>query len=99
MDEYDLECLRSDVRDATTRRAVQRKNRSGQITAACALVEASMLAAEVLEEFGYRTVLVVRAWKVEREAASRQLRRDLGEVVSSATDASDVGTCETMAIW
>src|SRR6266702_3265085 len=88
-----------DVGDATTRRAAQSKNRSGQVTAASVLVEAGILAAEVLEEFGHRLVLVGRAWKVEREAASRKARRDLGEVVTSGADASDEGTCETMAVW
>ncbi len=75
------------------------KKMSSQVTAASALVEAGILAALDLEEFGHDSLLVRRARKVEREAASGDFRRDLGIVACRATDASDVGTCETKAIW
>ena len=58
-----------------------------------------MLSAEVVEKSGHRPVLVFRARKVEREAAPGELRRDFGVVAYCATDAGDIGTCETMAVW
>jgi hypothetical protein len=64
---------------------------------ASALEEAGMLA-EGPEESVHRIDLVPRARKVVREAASGEACRDLGEVFCAA-DASDPGTCETMAVW
>jgi len=45
----------------------------GQVTAASALVEASILAAEVLEEDEDSVLLVDLAWKVGREATLGEL--------------------------
>ncbi len=81
----------------------QSKNRSGRVTAASVLVEPGILATEVLEEGGHHAVLVARARKVEREAAlgegSRTLGFEVGRAAGRAADASDIGTCENMAVW
>jgi len=63
------------------------------------LVEAVILAAEVLEIGGNIFVLVVRVGKVEREAAPGEARGNLGVQFRRATDASDPRTCETVAMW
>jgi hypothetical protein len=60
-----------------------------------------MLVAEDPKKSVRRIELVPRARKEVREAASGEARRDL-ELVSrnfSAADASNPGTCETMAVW
>jgi hypothetical protein len=73
-------------------------NWADQITTANALVEASIVVSEMLEEGGHRTVLVALAVKVMREASSGEAsieegRRDLGVVAHRATNTSDPGTC------
>ncbi len=59
------------------------------------LVQAVILATEMLEEGGDSIVLVARARKMVRESTPGEARRDLGELVRRAADASDPGTCET----
>ena len=73
----------------------QSKKRLRQVTAASALVEASILGALALEECGHGDVLVGRARKVVRKATSREGSRNLGVVVCSAADGSEIGTCGT----
>ncbi len=63
------------------------------------LAQAVILATETLEEGGYIIVLVDKAREIVRESASGEACRDLGEMARRAADASDVGTCETVAIW
>jgi hypothetical protein len=57
-----------------------------------------LLVTECIEEIVHRSVLVHRARKVLREAASAEDHCDL-RITSSAADASDPGTCEIMEVW
>jgi len=59
------------------------------------LVEAGILATEVLEEGGYRAVLVGRAWKMVREAPAGEARRNHGVVARRAADAGSQGPGRT----
>ena len=68
----------------------------GEVTAASVLEEVKIavgLQAEFYQESADRIALVFRAFKVLRESASGEGRRNLGEV-HSAADASHPGTCE-----
>ncbi len=73
-------------------RILQCKNKSGQVAAEDALVQALILAAKVLQEVGHSTILVGRARKIVREAAPREASRDLACLARSAAHASHMGT-------
>ncbi len=75
------------------------KSRSGRAMAANVLVKAGILVAEALEEGGHHLVLIPWPRKVVREAAPREGSRDLGSEVLRTADASDVRTCESVAVW
>ena len=68
------------------------KNRSGEDLAEYELVQALMLGAHTLYEGGNRNILVVRARKYVRKAASRDAHPDLGECTRRAADAGYPGT-------
>jgi hypothetical protein len=92
--------LRGDVGVATTQKLhkLQSKKRSGHGSERTC--RGRHAGCRGLEESVHRIELVPRARKVVREAASGEARRDLGVVSAfSAADASDPGTCETMAVW
>jgi hypothetical protein len=57
-----------------------------------------MLGAELLQEGGHSILLEYRELKIVREAAPREARRDLW-VSRRAAHTSDIGTCETVAMW
>ena len=88
-------------------RKLQSKNRLSQVAAENALVHAVILAAELLqvgEHSTLRAVLVPRARKIVREAAPREVGRNLRLGVQArrargrATHASHIVTCKTMAM-
>jgi len=74
------------------------ENRTCLVTAANTLVEAIILAAQILEEGGDSVYLVVRASKVVRETAAREVRRLLG-IGRRASDGSNKGTYESVIGW
>jgi len=78
---------------------VQSTNGLDQVTEANALVKALIPAAEVLEEGGHGLLLVLRAFKVVREAAARESRCDLRQIVRRSADGGDIGTCKSVAMW
>ncbi len=73
---------------------LQSKSRSDQVTEANTLVEALIFVAEVTEEGGHGLLLVARALKVVREAASGEVCCGLRHPVGRSANASDPGTCE-----
>jgi len=62
------------------------------------LVQVLILVAEVLEVGGHGILLVGRARKVVREAASGDPRSDLGSVIRRAANGSDPWTYESVVV-
>jgi len=63
-----------------------------------ALAKALIPVAEVLDEGGHGPLLAARAWKVVREAAAGEARRELRQVASCSADRNDPGTYESVAV-
>src|ERR1700761_773454 len=74
-------------------------NRLDQVMEANALEKALILVAQLLEEGGHGLVLVRRAIKVVREAATGHSRSPLRIKLRRPADGSDIGTYESMAMW
>lgn len=59
-----------------------------------------MLVVEVLEGGGHGLLVVAGALRVVREAAAREARCDLRQVVRRSTDGGDPGTRKSaVAVW